>query len=490
MNKKTLSILAAILLLVAVPLTLYQMQKQQEIRQRAAVPTFPSNFWNSNLSLSRSNKTTGDIAFCNNEADKCFVYTPTSTDGKEGIYTGPMNLSDDPDNGAPWAGQIAVVWSNPDNGDVAFCSIDAKHCWLWKPDQGYTIKDVDWSTSIFWKNDQSAITTAGRLITWTNYKAKEITFCTPDLAYCWSWSSTAPNTFTKHTDWNNTNIIPWFGKDISLTWSNPRSSNVAFCNNNGTVCYLWQPSNTADGKPGSWSPLPENWNPTLTVTPSPTPVSCEVTQAICRWDDTQTGITRYHVKVTETGSGSEIFNGWVNHPTAEYVFPASPDKTYKCDVYAENECGPGPTTSATTTCPGVSITPTPTSTPTPTPTLTPVPPTLTPTLTPRPTATPTPTPTPTPTETPAPTLTPTATPTGIPIPTSTPVPTSIVTSISTSTPIPVAPTFTPTPTPVQYIAQVTPRPTLPPTGDSKTTIMLGVGGIILTIIGGLLLFIL
>lgn len=208
-------------------------------------------------------------------------------------------------------------------------------------------------------------------------------------------------------------------------------------------------------------------------------LACPVAQAICRWDPLTGGVTRYNVTIKELDSGIVIKSEWISHPTTELAFLASAAKTYTCEIYAENSCGPGPKNIARATCP--SETSIPTKTPTPTPS---------PTLIPNQTPTPTPTPTPTakPTVTPTPTSTPTPTPTSIP--TSTPTPTLIILPTSTPSPsVEPSPTPTFTPTPTQFIAQATPQPTLPPTGD-KNTILFGAGGIILTIIGGILLFLL
>lgn len=90
------------------------------------------------------------------------------------------------------------------------------------------------------------------------------------------------------------------------------------------------------------------------------------------------------------------------------------------------------------------------------------------------------TPTPSPTESVTPTSTPVPTTTGAPTPTSSPVPTGGVTP--TSTPVPTA-TSTPTPT---LIA----APSIPPPGPEDKIIGAGIAGIIITIIGGLLLFVL
>jgi len=105
------------------------------------------------------------------------------------------------------------------------------------------------------------------------------------------------------------------------------------------------------------------------------------------------------------------------------------------------------------------------------------------------TITPSPTPTQSPSQgTPTPTLTPalTQTPQGTPTPTLTPA----LTQTPQATPTPTL-TLTPTPTPTTAPPVVTrPTPTLAPTGPGDIIVGIGAFGIILSIIGGFLLFIL
>ncbi len=201
------------------------------------------------------------------------------------------------------------------------------------------------------------------------------------------------------------------------------------------------------------------------------PPACKVNLATCAWDAAE-GATSYKYRVSETESGTIVTEGTftsedgsLNSPSI--TFQSDANKSYTCSVTPANDCGDGVSASAVASC-VVSPTPTPTPTNTPSPT---------------PTATGTPSPTATPTNTPAPTNTPTATPTKPPVATNTPTPTRppLATSTPTNTP-----TVTNTPIPgVTY----TPTPTMEAPGSVLQTVTL-VGGIILTIIGGLVLFVL
>ena len=175
----------------------------------------------------------------------------------------------------------------------------------------------------------------------------------------------------------------------------------------------------------------------------------------CSWEATPNA-DKYVVKVTETESGDVVAeeNDWTE---TKIEFDADPGKTYKCEVFAKNECGQGGPGEDSATCqPEVTPSPTPSPSPSPTPT---------------PTKTPTPTPTKTPTPTPTSVITPTPTPT-IVVNTPTPTPTIIVQA----------------PPPAQ--GGITPQPTLPPTGtgDVITTVGAFVGTALL-ILGGIFFFI-
>jgi hypothetical protein len=259
------------------------------------------------------------------------------------------------------------------------------------------------------------------------------------------------------------------------------------------------------------SPLPE----------TAPPPACQANISTCAWDAVDTAVS-YHFKITRSASSESstttseatiIKEGDIQSPGTSVTFVSEDNATYSCEVAATNVCGTGDKASTTATCV------VPTSTPTPIPTTTPTPsPTLTPTVTP--TVTPTPTPT----------AVPTPTPTSPPAPTATPVPPQPSVAIPTATPIPPAPQtcgYSPcsetqqcsnglvciaanngqhycskpeyqsacamTPgysacctAPVQ---PNTPTPTLPSPGSAIETITIA-GGIILTIVGALILFVL
>lgn len=204
---------------------------------------------------------------------------------------------------------------------------------------------------------------------------------------------------------------------------------------------------------------------------SPTPPACIPDEGSCEWSPVS-GATGYTYKVVEKETNKTIKEGTVSSTVTKVTFTASPNNTYTCTVAATNQCGTGPSGEDTATC---AVAPTPTPTEMPTPTSTPLP-----TNTPVPSATPTPTRVPTPTSTPIPTATPTSVP-----PTPTPLPPT-----PTSTPVPVIPTNTPTPTPTPLPGVTyTPTPTLASPGSPLQTITI-VGGVVLTAIGALILFIL
>ena len=204
---------------------------------------------------------------------------------------------------------------------------------------------------------------------------------------------------------------------------------------------------------------------------------CSFIEASCSWDS-MAGAVSYTVTVTEVESGTIVEdNATQSASTTKIYFPITQNKTYKCDVVASNSCGNvSQPSSDQLLCSSDAIVETPTPSPTPgplTPTATQTP---TPTLPPNTTATPIPTNTPTRTPTPTSVL-PTATPTSSPTPTLTPSPTPVP---PTFTPTPIPPTATPTPVAITEIQQ---------TGAVEDTLII-VGITLLTIVGGLILFVL
>lgn len=197
------------------------------------------------------------------------------------------------------------------------------------------------------------------------------------------------------------------------------------------------------------------------------PPACQADLATCEWD-TANGATSYTYKIVNTATNEVVAEGDIAAPATSISFSSEPNNTYSCTVTPVNGCGTGDSDSAQTTC--TVATPTPTNTPTPTPTDV---------VTPTPTNTPTPSPTkiPTPTATNTPTPTKTVTIINTPTPTTPPIATNTPTSI---------PTATATPIPgVTY----TPTPTMEAPGSALQTFTL-IGGIFLTLLGGLVLFIL
>ncbi len=217
---------------------------------------------------------------------------------------------------------------------------------------------------------------------------------------------------------------------------------------------------------------------TLPVTA--TPPACQANISTCSWDAVDTAVS-YHYKITQiitdddaipTPGANIIKEGDIQSPGTSVTFVSEANATYTCEVAATNACGTGEKASATATCA------VPTATPTPTPTTTPIP-SATPTSSPTPTPTSTPTPTPVPSATPTPTKPPV-------IPTSTVVPPTPTTVVPTATPVP--PTATAV-VPTNTVGPNTPTPTLPSPGSAVQTLTIA-GGIIFTIVGALILFIL
>lgn len=199
---------------------------------------------------------------------------------------------------------------------------------------------------------------------------------------------------------------------------------------------------------------------------------------------------QYQISMFPAGTNNEIARtvAFSCPPPVQKItvpFTAQANNTYRCEVAAVNQCGDY--TSMVEQLCSVAIpsnTPTPVISDTPTPTEPEI--SVTPSVTPlvTPTVTPTISPTPTVLLTPTPTVPPSATP--IPSPTPTVV---IVPSATPTTPIAIIPSPTPIPQ-VPQAPQVipSPTPTLAPAGDGVTTIGIFVGGIILSILGGLLFF--
>lgn len=96
--------------------------------------------------------------------------------------------------------------------------------------------------------------------------------------------------------------------------------------------------------------------------------TCNFTQASCSWSSVS-GATKYQVSVSQVESGESVKNEQVDGTVVRVEFPVVQNKTYKCDVAAINSCGStGPAGSHTLLCEADALVSTPTPVPaTPTP---------------------------------------------------------------------------------------------------------------------------
>lgn len=107
---------------------------------------------------------------------------------------------------------------------------------------------------------------------------------------------------------------------------------------------------------------------------------CDLTQASCTWNAIADA-TQYNVSITEVDSGTRVKQETIIAPTTQTVFPVTINRTYRCDVTATNACGAiGGVGTVELLC-AVEASTTPTTTPSPIPTSSP---TLTVTGTPPP----------------------------------------------------------------------------------------------------------
>lgn len=115
---------------------------------------------------------------------------------------------------------------------------------------------------------------------------------------------------------------------------------------------------------------------------------CSLTQANCSWS-AASGAANYNVKITEVDSGRLVGEEVVTGGSTNLVFPVNQGSTYRCVVSARNSCNvSGAEESVDALCSVQGIL----SSPTPVPSVYPAPIQSTPTPTPRPSVTPTPTP--------------------------------------------------------------------------------------------------
>ena len=191
--------------------------------------------------------------------------------------------------------------------------------------------------------------------------------------------------------------------------------------------------------------------------------SYDFTKASCTWDAVS-GATSYEIKITQVESSSVVKTDSVATGTTTYAFTVTPNNTYKCEISAKNACGVGPAGSDQLLCKTDTIPSTP-----PSPTV-------------------------------APTTPPVAAACGSPCTDSTTcaagltcVTASNNTRYCAITAYQNACALNPSVGSCCTAPGVTVSPTviiptaLPPTGITTTTIWLGLGGIAITILGGLLL---
>lgn len=250
--------------------------------------------------------------------------------------------------------------------------------------------------------------------------------------------------------------------------------------------------------------------------PTPTVPACPaepLKQGVCKWDALEEA-NEYKVTVKDNENGQTVSSGTVKAPNTNYKFTADPVKKYVCNVVPVGKCSEGPPAeSPPTSCTVPSGSPAPSPTPSPTapappPSVTPTtpPPSATPT-TPPPSATPTtPPPSPTPTVPPSPTPTrPAPTPTPVVIvrippnnlppqnnpPQQPPVILQQPPANSARPPVGAAqpPAVIQQPAAPVVQQQVTPAPTMKPTGALSNSLVLVGASIILLIAGSLVFFI-
>lgn len=228
---------------------------------------------------------------------------------------------------------------------------------------------------------------------------------------------------------------------------------------------------------------------------TPTPPYCPAEpnkEQVCVWDPLD-GATEYKVDIIDVVTNENIKSEVVKHPTNSLVYPSESGKTYKCSVVPVSKCTQGePKVSEPKTCAVPSGTPYPSAEPS---------------ATPYPSATPT---VPVPTETPAPTPTVTPYPSATPAPTSTPMPTPTRKPTPTIKIVQQPPRVVQQPgqtvvqrggvrvvqqpgqTVVQQqpntVVQVTPGPTVAATGDNNLPVIAGGATLIMALVGAILFF--
>lgn len=457
-----------LLLLIGIVFTVYQVQKQQELRGKAEDLNWITN-QTAESSCSSSGTVVIKVNIQNKETNKNLDITATDLQSNISIDLGTITP------GSSASGEIDTKLTKVNLGTVRF--------------------------ELVWSNDHNK-----KSIREAAYSAVDSCqpqpVCTNSSVSLCTWDALPDTEQYQVTITNKTS-----GDTIKSETISAPATQLEFPSEEGVTyqCEVSAVNSCGTGNKTSSGPA------TCPIQPTPTPeqLICKENESICTWDALK-GAEQYEVKITNPNNGKTIKTGIVNAPSTQFSFPSEFNKTYQCSVTVINKCGTGkPKIGTPVTC-DLSPTPTPTITPTevPTPTTpeTPAPtpsevpiPSVSETPTPTPSDVPIPTPsreaTPTPTKIPTPTPTerPTPTPTKTPTPTFTPTPTPTVTPTPTLTPTPTitpTPTMTATPTPTRPPAPTRIHPTMPPTGIFETTALAAGISIALALIGGLIFFML
>jgi hypothetical protein len=98
--------------------------------------------------------------------------------------------------------------------------------------------------------------------------------------------------------------------------------------------------------------------PTPTVSPSPTPNVCSPDKGTCAWDPLD-GASGYNVVVKQTDTGDVVQSTSVGQDVTQSTFPMIQGKPYQCSVTPTNLCGAGDTATSSAKICQPSVTPTP-----------------------------------------------------------------------------------------------------------------------------------
>lgn len=444
-------------LLIGSIIAVFQIQKQQDLRGRASILHW-SAAQSATAACSSSGTVVINVSFKNKEPTRSMIVTVTDQQSNQTIDLGTVGP------GITASGIINTQLTSLNPGKVIF-----NLSWADNTGQTDTLEAV-YSAIDSCQTAPVCTETSQSICTWDA------------LPEAQEYNVTILNTKTGENIKTENVSAP----DTKLEFPSKAGETYQCTVNAVNACGVGQPQ---DSQPKTCPIIP---------TPTPTVPVCREDEGICSWDSLD-GASQYEIKIIDTDTGEEIKSGTVSSPETQFTFPFQPGSTYKCSVTAINQCGTGKLKEGSpVTCQE-----------SPTPTLTP---TITPSTTEMPIPTPTETPSPTPTDVPIPTPTPTNTP--IPTPTNTPIPTPTNTPRLTPTPYP---TYTPYPTPtpviiirtqpttppqiiyrpvtqiVQQPARQTVQkvyPTLAPTGNAETAMLIGGIAVLIAVIGGAVFFIL